>query len=578
MTVGGLIHNLTAFADFYESASAEIEREEGATKPWYIGYRDANADVMQRAIQATAAIDRVRAYVLSNYGADLTIGTARRLLGDLIRRCTLTVKAAEELLLEKAMDRLAGDPGKAGSIQDDRTGGAALEPKRSKMADNPLPPTPGGLTHFDLPTIFRCAVELAEAAARLTEAEWADLPADCEGPASPIFERQMEASRRLRRIEEETERLKRSLGATGPLQNVDIERNGDPKWESYDQRFNNTMHDRFVRLALTKLATAAIDLSGFATWREWQWHMREVGMRLLAWGLAQLWEGMSGDERSRVRHYLPRTHKAISWPTDAANEPTPFDGPEEIPLLEQYRITSNYISCYRNYLDDVQKAGNMRVEQGQERFLRQAGLTLFVETAQRAAQAVQAMAKREFDTSEEWVSLYSQAFWSLACLRRAGEIQPREAWPQPAQEQRKLLADAAGVLLTFVGATPDARAGLNPEEGNKAFEQFEAATRELRSAIKAASIEPQQLKNPVANVPLDQSTMAAGKAMLAHVDSLAASNTAIRQMVIDLGERHAGGATSGIPHREPAPGVNHPAARRREARNAARAGQSSLRP
>ena len=106
MTIGGLIHNLTVFADFYEQASADIHREEGATKPWYIGNRDANADVMQRDFRATVAIDRVRAYVLAKYGADLTIGTARRLLGDLIRLCALTVKAAEELTLEGAMDKL----------------------------------------------------------------------------------------------------------------------------------------------------------------------------------------------------------------------------------------------------------------------------------------------------------------------------------------------------------------------------------------------------------------------------------------------------------------------------------------
>src|SRR5262249_13505978 len=103
MTVAGLIHNLIVFADFYERGSAEIDREQGVMKPSHIGNRDANADVMQRDFQATVAIDRVRTYVLAQYGADLTIGTARRLLGDLIRRFGLTVKAAEELLLEEAM-------------------------------------------------------------------------------------------------------------------------------------------------------------------------------------------------------------------------------------------------------------------------------------------------------------------------------------------------------------------------------------------------------------------------------------------------------------------------------------------
>lgn len=348
------------------------------------------------------------------------------------------------------------------------------------MADNSLSAGLDGLSHLDLPNIFRCAVELAEAASNLTEQQWADLPANCEGPTSRHFERQMEASRRLRRIQEETERLKRSLGATGPLEFRGGETDGGPEWESYLQRFNNTSHDRIVRLALLKLATAAIDLSGFATWREWQWHMRETGLRLLTWGLAQLWEGMSGDERSRARDRLPRTHKAIGWPDDRTNEPRPYDGPEEIPLPDQYRIVANYISCYRSYMDDVQKVGNVRIEQGQVKFLRRATLAQFIETAERAAQALHAMVKRDCETTAEWGDLYTKAFWPLACLRRAHEIQPREAWPPDALEQRKLLADAADILLTCVGGTAEAKATCNPEEANKAFEDFTQAILRLR--------------------------------------------------------------------------------------------------
>jgi hypothetical protein len=57
-----------------------------------------------------------------------------------------------------------------------------------------------------------------------------------------------------------------------------------------------------------------------------------------------------------------------------------------------------------------------------------------------------------------------------------------------------------------------------------------------------------QAKNPPPDVPLDPSTMAAGQGMLAHIDSLAASNTVVRQMVVHMGARHAGGAS-------PRPGV-----------------------
>jgi hypothetical protein len=228
----------------------------------------------------------------------------------------------------------------------------------------------------------------------------------------------MERHRRPRRIEEETQRLKRSLGATGPLEFADGETDTGPKWESYDQHFNNCSHDRVLRLALLKLATAAIDLSGFATWREWQGHMRETGLRLLAWGLAQLWEGMSADERSGVRDRLPRAHKAIGWPADPATDPRPYEGPEETPLPDQCRIISNYVSCYWNYPDDLQKAGNVRIQQGQDKFLRRATLEQFVQMAEQAAQALQAMVKRDYGTMAEWGELYSKAFWPLACLRR----------------------------------------------------------------------------------------------------------------------------------------------------------------
>jgi hypothetical protein len=348
------------------------------------------------------------------------------------------------------------------------------------MSDTSPPLSAGGLTHFDLPTTFRCAVELGEAVAVLAPSEWADLPVDIEGPASPHVERWMERHRRLQRINEETQRLKRSLGATGPLGHAETEKDDAPKWESYDQRFNNTTHDRIIRLALTKLATAAIDLSGFATWRDWQWRMRESGLRLLVWGLAQLWDGMSGEERSRVRDSLQGTHRAIGWPADPASDPAVYDGPEQIPLPEQYRIVSNYISCYGDYLNDVQMAENMRLEQGQVEFLRRATLAEFVETAERAAQALQAMWKRDFDTSREWGDLYTKAFWPLASLRRAHEIQPREVWPLDALEQRRQLAGAAGILLSWVGGTPEAKGILTSEEAEKAFTDFTQAILRLR--------------------------------------------------------------------------------------------------
>ena len=142
MTVGGLIHNLTIFADFYERASADIDRAEPLLKPAAVGNRDANADHMRRDLRATVAIDRVRAYVLAKYGADLTIGTARRLLGDLIRICALTVDAAEALPLEAAMDRLdAAETRKDESPADAAHDEPALAVGRTPAELTPAKPT-----------------------------------------------------------------------------------------------------------------------------------------------------------------------------------------------------------------------------------------------------------------------------------------------------------------------------------------------------------------------------------------------------------------------------------------------------
>src|SRR5262249_54392872 len=159
-----------------------------------------------------------------------------------------------------------------------------------------------------------------------------------------------------------------------------------------------------------------------------------------------------------VQDRLQRTHKAVGWPCDPATPPPSYDGPEEIPPQDQHRIVRRdcYVTCYPDYLDDMQEDNNARVKRGQETFLRQASLSQLVRSPEQAAQALRAMAKGDFDTPRTHATLYSEAFWHLACLRRAGELSPRETWPDNALEQRNLLADAAGRLLVCVGGTPEA--------------------------------------------------------------------------------------------------------------------------
>ena len=59
-----------------------------------------------------------------------------------------------------------------------------------------------GLLHFNLSTIFRCAVELAEAGVSVLPSEWDNLPVDIKGPESPHYERWREWGKRLDHIEE----------------------------------------------------------------------------------------------------------------------------------------------------------------------------------------------------------------------------------------------------------------------------------------------------------------------------------------------------------------------------------------
>ncbi len=106
LTVSHLIYNLTAIADSYETATAEMDRTPGFEKRYVYSGREANAHAMQQAFRATEGIDRVRGYVLSTYGDELTLTSGRRFLGDIVRVCGLAVEKAESFLLDEAMSLL----------------------------------------------------------------------------------------------------------------------------------------------------------------------------------------------------------------------------------------------------------------------------------------------------------------------------------------------------------------------------------------------------------------------------------------------------------------------------------------
>ena len=218
--------------------------------------------------------------------------------------------------------------------------------------------------------------------------------------------------------------------------------------------------------------------------------MHKQGLRLLTWGLAQLWDGLSGEERSSVQYCLRRTHKAIEWPCDPAAEPPSYHGPEDIPLERSLRIIScgeGFVACYRGYLDDVQRADNAQTQLRQDEFLRRATLAEFVKLAERTAQAIRALANGEDDTTWEG-SLSNEAFFSLFGLRRAKEVRPDVDWPYNALEQRHLLADAAGPLLAALDR-PQAKKTLKLDGANKEIEDFTRATARLREIAQLLGTE-----------------------------------------------------------------------------------------
>lgn len=121
MTVGHLIQNLEKFANYCERAAPDIGRV--GAQIWAHQTRERQDRVFDMVCQfrGTEAMDRVRSHVLAEYGEELTVRTARRFLGDLIRRHRLSADAAEALSLGEAMDRLepaADEPPAAPSLME----------------------------------------------------------------------------------------------------------------------------------------------------------------------------------------------------------------------------------------------------------------------------------------------------------------------------------------------------------------------------------------------------------------------------------------------------------------------------
>lgn len=213
------------------------------------------------------------------------------------------------------------------------------------------------LKSFDLVTTFVCAVELGTAVAAYLPPDAAPLKAkrgrkrrnheaiesDATLSGSDI-EESIRQHQLLDDIEDAANRLKRALGASGALGTRDlwpVLRKGKHipdapgEWEDWHTEFRNLVHPhnpQIIRRAVRKLARAAACLSGYAGHGVQDPVLREKGLELLGWGVAQLWEGMNPTERSGAKPMLGQAHQAIAWPSSPRRTPGKYKGPDEIPV------------------------------------------------------------------------------------------------------------------------------------------------------------------------------------------------------------------------------------------------------
>lgn len=112
VTLGNLLVNLRAFATNYELGTKNVDEADVYEKAYWRGVRDANAAYERELFRAARDIDRIRGLVLSRFGEELTIGSAQKLLGELIRSAkgTLSIPEAERLLLGEVADSLETPP------------------------------------------------------------------------------------------------------------------------------------------------------------------------------------------------------------------------------------------------------------------------------------------------------------------------------------------------------------------------------------------------------------------------------------------------------------------------------------
>jgi hypothetical protein len=103
LSIGELIGELTNFAKKYQADSNRVASLPSYQRTLCIATRDAFTFELVGSLKKTPGIDGIRTYTLRHLGNDLTVTTARIVLGELIRIGNMSVDDAEQLTLVEAM-------------------------------------------------------------------------------------------------------------------------------------------------------------------------------------------------------------------------------------------------------------------------------------------------------------------------------------------------------------------------------------------------------------------------------------------------------------------------------------------
>jgi hypothetical protein len=309
-----------------------------------------------------------------------------------------------------------------------------------------------GLLPFDLPAIFRCAVELGAAV---------------NDPAGGIQRREAEVAgeRLLRVLNPRQARFPEDYSwdeFTALREIGEPWTQGKEPRPGWTQELESADASPAARQALLTLGLGLADLRG-----EPQWHER--GQSLLGAGTWHLWDGMAPAARNAVRHLLPETHRLWGWPGDPAGEPGPFAGPKA--TMSDQRVLSPgwQTGLWEGLADSFNREGQREHDARLSIANR-----LYLQFPTRAPEQTPPLLAGAYDAVAE--ALVRVCYLRLHILPGAGDGDPSTC-PERTREFRLNLPDGA---VTFEEAAR--RTVSDRDQAVAAYRPAEAA---LRAAVEA---------------------------------------------------------------------------------------------